>query len=215
MTSDAPRTNRCPRISLPTALVGLPALLVFAAIGCEKTSAPAPSATPASNISARNIPADEAMHVTEFQLVDQDGKPFSAEDMKGKVWGVSFFFTACPGLCVKLNNAVNEIQKDYADSDARFLSVTVDPDVDTPEALTRYAGHYDADFDRWKFLTGDRDELKRVAREVFHQPHSKSTHNDVVSIVDRQGRIRGYFHVTDPTDVKLLHEKIDELLAES
>lgn len=206
--------HKYPRsLTLPYA-VALLAMLPLA-FGCD-TSPPAaaPVAKSIKPTDSHNIPAAEAAKVTDFKLIDQDGNPFSAADMDGKVWAVSFFFTSCPGLCVKLNNAVNEVRQDYADGDARFLSVTVDPDVDTPEALTSYAEHFKADFDRWKFLSGERAELKRVAREVFHQPHSKSTHNDVVSVVDRAGRIRGYFHVTDPADMKLLHEKFDELLAE-
>jgi protein SCO1/2 len=187
------------------------------AVGCDTSTSPAPAPTASSYITSdsHNIPADEAAKVSDFKLVDQDGEPFSAADMDGKIWAVSFFFTSCPGLCVQLNNAVNEVRQEYADSDVRFLSVTVDPDVDTPEALTSYAAHFKAEFDRWKFLSGERAELKRVAREVFHQPHSKSTHNDVVSLVDRHGRIRGYFHVTDQSDINLLHEKLDELLGES
>ena len=186
-------------------------------VGCERPtpSAPTQVADTTDVPNAQNIPIDQAAQVTDFELVDQDGEPFSVADMQGKVWGVSFFFTSCPGLCVKLNNAVNEVRQDYADSDARFLSVTVDPDVDTPEALTSYAGHFGADLERWIFLSGERAELKRVAREVFKQPHSKSTHNDVVSLVDRQGRIRGYFHVTDQVEMKLMRAKLDELLGES
>jgi len=69
--------------------------------------------------------------VKHFELIDQDGQSFDSDELKGKVWVASFFFTNCPGTCWRLNQAVANLQTE-TDESVRLISITCDPKNDTP-----------------------------------------------------------------------------------
>jgi len=99
-----------------------------------------------------------------WSLTDHNGEPFGLEDMKGEVWVAGFFFTSCVTVCPKLMGAMHKLQELYAKDDIpiRLLSITVDPDNDTPEALAKYAEGIGADLDRWTFITGDEKPVREL-----------------------------------------------------
>jgi cytochrome oxidase Cu insertion factor (SCO1/SenC/PrrC family) len=148
-------------------------------------------------------------------LTDQDGRPFDSGSLKGKVWVGSFFFTNCPGACWRMNRALAELQQTNPSSDARFVSITCDPDDDTPPVLAKYAEHFQAERPRWTFLTGDMDLIRRIGNEMFHVAVEHETHSDRAFIVDRKGEVRGRFRMTEPEQVEMFKQLLAQVEAEA
>jgi cytochrome oxidase Cu insertion factor (SCO1/SenC/PrrC family) len=150
-----------------------------------------------------------------FTLTDQDGKPFSSSALAGKVWLGAIFFANCPGPCFRENQAIAEILREIEDPNFMVVSLTCDPANDTPEVLRRYADRFDADKDRWKFLTGDLAEITRVGTQRFKLPVELGVHAEKGVVFDREGKLRGGFSLTDPDRAKLLADLIREVLADT
>ena len=149
-----------------------------------------------------------------FALVDQRGEPFDSASLKGKVWLGSIFFANCPGPCFRENQAIADILREIAAPDLVAVSLTCDPDNDTPDVLRRYADRFEADPARWKFLTGDMAVIKKVANETFFLPAEVGVHSERGVVFDRQGRLRGGYHLLQPDRVELLKKLIHDVLAE-
>jgi cytochrome oxidase Cu insertion factor (SCO1/SenC/PrrC family) len=106
--------------------------------------------------------------VPDFALIDQRGRPVQRGHFDGKVWIASFIFTHCPDECPLMTAEMARLQSNLAHmADLRFVSISVDPDRDTPAVLAQYAERFDADPGRWFFLTGDKRAIYRLAREGF------------------------------------------------
>jgi len=154
-----------------------------------------------------------AITVKPFELTDTQGKPFNTASLQGKTWLASFFFTNCPAICWRLNKALADLQAEMPDSKVHFVSITCDPDNDTPEALAKYAAHFKADPARWTFLTGKLDDLKAVGKQ-FWLSLDKAIHSDRVMVIDGAGKVRGNYRVTEPDDLTRLKKKLAEIEAE-
>ena len=107
--------------------------------------------------------------VPPFSLIERSGTPVTRDGLMGNVWIVNFFYTHCPDTCPLQTANVARLQRDFKDvKDLYFVSITVDPDRDTPPVLREYADRYGADPARWLFLTGKKEAIYRLAREGFH-----------------------------------------------
>jgi len=149
-----------------------------------------------------------------FTLTDQRGEPFDSASLKGKVWLGSVFFSNCPGPCFRENQAVADILREIDDREFVAVSLTCDPDTDTPDVLRRYADRFEATPDRWHFLTGDMAVIKKVANDTFFLPAEVGVHSERGVVFDRQGRLRGGYHLLQPDRVELLKKLIRDVLAE-
>lgn len=149
-----------------------------------------------------------------FTLTDQTGEVFSSDALAGKVWLGAVFFANCPGPCFRENQAIADILKEIDDPDFVAVSLTCDPENDTPDALRRYADRFQADAGRWKFLTGDMETITRVGTGLFKLPVEVGVHAEKGVVFDRQGKLRGGYSLTDPKRVELLKELIREVLAD-
>ena len=89
-----------------------------------------------------------------------------------------------------------------------------DPANDTPEALATYAARFDANPKRWKFLTGDLKLIEQVGQKVFRLPVELGVHSERGVVFDRQGRMRGGYHLLQQDRVDMLKKLIREVLAE-
>lgn len=172
------------------------------------------AAAEAASQSQRESAAEPAVaqKSAEFVLTDQRGEPFDSRSLAGQVWVGSFFFTNCPAVCWRQNQALAAIQQTNPDSKVKFVSISCDPENDTPEVLTRYAERFQADPQRWVFLTGDMKEIVRIGKEAFLVSVERGTHSDRAFVVDRDGKVRGRFRVTEPDQLeklKLLLTKLD------
>ena len=149
-----------------------------------------------------------------FQLTDQEGNQFDSATLKGKVWMGSVFFANCPGPCFRENQAIADILREIDDPNFIAVSLTCDPDNDTPAALAHYADRFEADPQRWKFLTGDMDVIKRVGTKTFLLPVEIGVHSERGAVFDRQGRLRGSYHLLQEDRVNRLKKLIRDVLAE-
>lgn len=109
----------------------------------------------------------DPLEIGEFQLVDQLGRPVTREVLKGKPWVASFIFTRCAFACPLMAKKIYDLDRRLRDVDLRFVTITVDPEHDTPERLKQYSEIYAADPDRWLFLTGDKSAIDRLIRHGF------------------------------------------------
>ncbi len=149
-----------------------------------------------------------------FTLTDQTGAAFSSEALTGKVWLGAVFFANCPGPCFRENQAIADILAEIDDPEFMAVSLTCDPENDTPEALRRYADRFQADAGRWKFLTGDMETITRVGAGLFKLPVEVGVHAEKGVVFDREGKLRGGYSLTDPKRVELLKQLIREVLAD-
>lgn len=153
-----------------------------------------------------------------FSLADQDGKPFSLAAMRGSVWIADFVFTRCPGVCSTLSARMAKIQHRMRNMDrnVQLVSFSVDPDYDTPARLSEYARRFHANPALWTFVTGPMDAVKSVVVNGFKIAMGRDDgkpddflsifHGEHLVLVDRAGRIRGYYDATDESIDRLVHD---------
>jgi protein SCO1/2 len=107
--------------------------------------------------------------VPDFALVERSGRQITRADLLGKVWIVNFFYTECPDVCPLESTHMARLQHELAQApDVRLVSISVDPEHDTPEVLAEYASRYGADPERWLLLTGPREAIHQLAIHGFH-----------------------------------------------
>jgi protein SCO1 len=132
-----------------------------------------------------------------FMLTSQDGKPVSLADLHGKVVAVSFIYTQCPDICPMLTQKMVEVQEalgtDFGKKVA-FVSISLDPEHDTPEVLRDYAQFWGAKPEGWSFLTGSPEAVRDVSRRygVFFAKKEDGSvdHTQLTSLVDAAGQMR-------------------------
>jgi cytochrome oxidase Cu insertion factor (SCO1/SenC/PrrC family) len=106
------------------------------------------------------------------------------------------------------------LQQELRGKDVKFVSITVDPDNDTPQVLGDYAKSFGADGQRWRFLTGDFNSIRRICADVFAMPIDRKVHTERLLLIDRQGVRRGIFSTGDPAQMIALKKGVDKLLDE-
>src|SRR5437763_1162579 len=108
------------------------------------------------------LPVYSVLH--DFALTNQNNSIVTLGDLRGKVWVADIIFTRCPGPCRRMTKDMARLQDLWPkETPVRFVSLTSDPEYDTPAVLKRYAEEYKADLDRWDFLTGTKQQIVNVA----------------------------------------------------
>ena len=169
------------------------------------------------------VDEDISFPVADFSLIERSGRTVCRADLLGKVWVAAFIFTRCAGPCTQVSGSMAHLQHDLAGVPGVVLvSFTVDPEYDRPEVLHKYAARFQADPERWLFLTGEREPLYDLIYHTFHLGVQKNEGPDVrtgyevehstkLVLVDPQGRIRGYYDGTDPDELPRLEQRIQWL----
>lgn len=104
-----------------------------------------------------------------FALIERSGAPLTKEHLLGKVWIANFIFTRCVTECPVLSSRMAQLQELFAAAaDLRLVSISVDPEYDTPAVLTQYAQRFHAQPQRWLFLTGEKAAVHRLVRDGFY-----------------------------------------------
>jgi protein SCO1 len=161
--------------------------------------------------------------VPEFTLTERDGSIVSLQQLRGKIWVADFIYTSCTDTCPLQSAMMAKLQQEYATKpDFQLVSFTVDPERDTPQALTSYASKFQADGKRWYFLTGQRDRIVRLVEEGFHlavatvssdaDPAGIIGHSPRFVLVDKDARIRGYYDSQESEAFVRLKNDIDSLV---
>jgi protein SCO1/2 len=161
-------------------------------------------------------------HISDFTLMDQHGGTVTLDDVGERIIVADFFFTTCATICPKMSTQLERVQKAYADEDRlMLLSHSVTPEMDSVPVLAAYAELHHADPRRWRFLTGDRMQIYRLARRSYFAALDEGdggpddfVHTENFVLVDPQRRIRGFYDGTSPKDVDRLIDDINTLLKE-
>lgn len=156
--------------------------------------------------------------IQDFSLTNHHQTQITLTDLKNHIWVADFVFTTCSGVCPMMSQHMSAISKAFQDhNDVKMVSISVNPENDTPEVLTTYAKKYNAN-DRWLFLTGNREDIQKLAVDSFKMGDMKEIvfHSSHFVLVDRRGRIRGYYNSEDSvrmgelvSDLKSLRKEID------
>lgn len=204
--SDAPNVPP-PRRALPSRLVASP---LFWVVGLGLLFG-----VPLVRSFTRNVGAAPAVLATlpPFALTDQAGRAFGTRELAGKVWVADFVFTACQEACPLLSQRMQELGRrtKHLGPDFHLVSISVDPERDTPARLAEYAARYGANPIRWSFLTGPVDAIQEAVTGGFKIGMGKEAvtpdgggetffeifHGENIVLVDRQLRVRGYFPATN------------------
>lgn len=164
----------------------------------------------------------------KFELTGQDGKPFGSAQLDGKVWIASFAFTACRVECPAIGRTMKVLQDKLAGSPVELVTISVDPEFDTPAALTTWGETFGADFARWHLLTGKRADVEALVigdeKTGGFRTHmgAREEANGLVQIahtmklvlVDQFRGIRFYFDANDDKAVSLLVDHAKALAKE-
>jgi protein SCO1/2 len=168
---------------------------------------------------ARGQPLPVYGSIADFTLTNQNGSAVSLADLRGHVWVADIIFTRCPGPCLKMTRQMKDLQDALpATSETRLVSLTTDPDFDTPPVLKTYGERFNAQPKRWTFLTGAKPQIANLATsslklaavekspEAREAPNDLFIHTTIFVIVDRQARLRGVYETTgegiEPAEVK-------------
>ena len=229
MSDTAVTVRRIPGWALP--------LFLALAVGCLVASIFLPLPWSKSRGQQHSTPP-AAIELPDFTLTERSGTPVSKADLRGKVWVASFVFVRCSGPCPTVSATMSRLQTDLDLAnrpDLRLVTFTIDPDRDTPDELKKYAERYRAHPDRWLFLTGEEEAVHQLAKQGFKVGVDRSAnpnpvegqefdHSTRLAVVDKQGRVRGYFDgYRGPNDVEgtgyeeslaALKETVRGLLAE-
>ena len=150
----------------------------------------------------------ENHRIADFRLTNHDNSLASLKNWDGKIVVADFFFTRCPVICPKMTRSLKNVQALYGgDAELVFTSFTVDPEADSVQRLQEYAKKMDIR-NNWKLVTGNKKEIYKLARKSFLVTATDGDggpddfiHSELLILVDKQKRIRGYYNGTVKAEV--------------
>lgn len=161
-----------------------------------------------------------------FEFTNQDGKPFGSANLDGKIYIANFFFTTCPGICLKTSTQLVDLQRKIKGDhriqpgEVQLVAFTVKPEEDSVPVLKAYAQRLQADSTIWNLLTGDREEIYDLGQKgylinanVDVKAPGGIFHSGDFLLIDRENRIRGIYDGTSSAEVKKLMEDVRTLIA--
>jgi protein SCO1 len=163
----------------------------------------------------------------EFTLTNQASQTVTKSSLLGHVMLADIVFTRCAGPCPEMTRKMSALQRLLPDDPSlKLITLTTDPGFDTPEVLKQYGSRFNADFNRWSFLTGPKLEIARLAVDGLkliaeEKPVSEQTnaadlfiHSTLFVVVDKQARLRGSFDSSEPDFDKKVRASVKKLLKE-
>jgi protein SCO1/2 len=174
---------------------------------------------------------DTAWHtIPEFKLTDQLGRTISPSAVDGKILVVNTFFTRCPNICPALTRNVRKLQQSFENPKRKkfgdttvvyFMSMSVDPERDSIEALKKWANRFFVNSDNWSLLTGSKKEIYdlllhdfKLSAQSGEGVDSNFIHTEKVMLVDRDRVVRGFYNGLDSVEMGHLAEDIGKLYLE-
>lgn len=160
----------------------------------------------------------------EFSLVEASGETIGRDDLAGHPWVADLVFTHCAGICPRMTAEMGRLERQTDDlPDLKFVSISVDPERDTPQVLREYAERVGARRARWLWLTGERDTIWKLSSEGFLLPLAEGNpamgdddiiHSQYFVLLDGGARIRGVYDIRDSEamlklrgDIRRVHEE--------
>jgi protein SCO1/2 len=151
-----------------------------------------------------------------FALTDQMGRPFTEAKVRGKIYVGDFFFTTCHSICIPMGENMGRLVQQFKNQpDVLFVSHTVDPETDSVPVLKAYADSHAAPPDQWFLLTGSKKTIYSLARNDYFVTATQGdggpddfVHTQNFALIDKKGRIRGYYDGTKPEEMEKLAKDI-------
>lgn len=145
----------------------------------------------------------------DFSLTERSGEKFSSKRLSGKPWVADFIFTNCAGQCPMMSASMKKLQTLFPrETGVHFVSFSVDPSRDTPAVLSKYADRYQAEKNRWFFLTGEKEEINRILSGfLLSHADEPAMHSSRFILVDGEGQIRGFYDTAEaPSMTRLVQD---------
>lgn len=159
--------------------------------------------------------------IKDFTYKNQENKSYGLKDLKGKIWVSDFVFTSCEDVCLPMTANMAKLQdmvKKEGIENVEFVSFSVDPEVDSPEALKDYASYFKIDFKNWNFLTGyTQQEIEQFALKNFKALVKKPEQEDQVIhgtdfyLIDQNGTVKQYYTGLDDVPFEQIIQDIKTL----
>ena len=161
--------------------------------------------------------------ISDFSLINQNGKTITQEDYKDKIYVADFFFTTCQTICPIMTDNMLEVQNKLKnDSTITLLSHSVTPEIDSVAQLKKYALKKGVDDTKWNLVTGEKKEIYKLARKSYLAVKTDGNgdeydmiHTENFILVDKKKRIRGFYDGTDDLDIEQLLKDIEILKREN
>jgi protein SCO1/2 len=160
--------------------------------------------------------------VPDFVLLERSGESTTLADLRGAIWIADFIYTTCTDTCPLQTAEMAKLQEQLKnETRLRLVSISVDPETDTPIVLSHYAERYKADAKRWLFLTGAKDQISRLVEQGFRLSAASAgsgteagviLHSPRFVLVDGEARIRGYYDSRDREALARLRKDVAILL---
>ncbi len=155
--------------------------------------------------------------VSDFQLINQNGKLITQEDYKDKIYVADFFFASCRGICIPMTNNMIELQEYFKDDDSiMFLSHSVTPKLDSVSVLKTYANRKGIIDKKWNVTTGDKKHIYQLARKSYFAVLDEGDggiqdfiHTENFILIDKNRQIRGIY---DGTKFENMQKIINDIL---
>lgn len=177
----------------------------------------------------KNAPPAMLWPIPPWSLIDQDARPFGTDQLRGKVYVANFIFTRCPSSCPRLTRKMHALTERLrsAGDRVRFVSISVDPEFDTPAKLKEFGDRYHADWSRWHFVTGPFDRVLRAIDQGFRVSSGMGTagqtlgaefdpfalaHSNHFALVDPQSSMRGAYSVEQDSGIERIALDVESLL---
>ena len=161
--------------------------------------------------------------VKTINFVNQLGKTVTLDSLKGKILVIDFFFTHCPTICPALARSMKRLQDSFKgdnDSIVQFLSISIDPEHDSVEALRNFANRYTSNHDSWWFLTGNKKDIYDFALNEMKASVADSSidtafiHTENFFLLDKERIVRGWYNGFDTVEQARLVRDIPLLMLE-
>lgn len=198
--------------------LSLPALSVIMAVagltGCGEGSVQTSSQT-TSGITASAPPDNTPLNwpVPQFKAIDENGQSFDSSMLGGHVWIVDVFYSTCPTVCPPIASNMAHLQQQFKQGgvDVQIVSLSVDPQNETPTGLKKFGLEHGADFSNWHFLTGYSYQwIQQFSLQTLKAPVSKTQDTQIYShtinwyLVDKSGKIVSLFDGLQPPYDKIV-----------
>jgi protein SCO1/2 len=204
----------------------LPFLLAIAVSSCSNSSEQLP-VYGNKTIVLKTVNGKEAVDsvdytIPAFSFVNQDSIIVNNKSVEGKIYVTDFFFTSCPSICPKMKKEMLRVYEKYKNNkDVMILSFSIDPERDSIARLKAYSEKLGIEnSSKWSMLTGNKDSIYSLAAgflvSAAEDPDAPGghVHSGNFVLIDKKGRIRGYYDGTKAESVDKLLKDMDVLLQE-
>lgn len=141
--------------------------------------------------------------ISEYKMIDQDGREFNTSEFVGKPLVISFIYTSCIHICPTITLSLANVIKEKPEGlgkDFNIITVSFDPDRDTPHKLKEFGSNFTKDFTHWRFTTANKETIDRMTREFgffYKKDGDQFQHINMVSVVDANGHILDHVYGID------------------